>query len=105
MARRGGKRLSQGDFSCYPADAARQVCCDCHAPWGWTCGFYPGSEPGEFTNGTGATFEEAREKFEAAWRMFLARRTEADFQAYRDDRDWPSRAGLAMHTCAIRGRR
>ncbi|MGB6396098.1 MAG: hypothetical protein WBF73_10460 [Bradyrhizobium sp.] len=27
------------------------------APWGWRCGFYPGSEPGECTSGTGTTFE------------------------------------------------
>jgi hypothetical protein len=29
-------------------------------PWGWNCGFYPGSEPGEQTNGTAATFDQAR---------------------------------------------
>ena len=37
------------------------------APWGWRCGFYPGSEPGEFTSGTGTTFEQARADFEKAW--------------------------------------
>jgi hypothetical protein len=26
--------------------------------------------------------------FEAAWRVFSAKRTEADFQAWRDQRDW-----------------
>src|SRR6266436_1231345 len=50
-------------------------------PWEWTCGFYPGSEPGEQQNGTAATFDEARTDFEGAWREFLLRRTEADFQA------------------------
>jgi hypothetical protein len=25
-------------------------------PWGWACGFYPGSHPGECTDGTAATF-------------------------------------------------
>jgi hypothetical protein len=28
--------------------------------WGWRCGFYPGSEPGEFLSGTAATFGQAR---------------------------------------------
>jgi hypothetical protein len=35
--------------------------------WGWTCGFYPGGHP--------------RAGFEAAGRVFLAKRTEADFQS------------------------
>jgi hypothetical protein len=57
------------------------------APWGWTCGFYPGSHPGECTNGTGATLDQARAGFEAAWRDFLEKRTEADFQAWRDQKE------------------
>jgi hypothetical protein len=60
-------------------------------PWGWSCGFYPGSHPRECTNGTAATFDEARAGFEAAWRVFLSNRTEADFQAWRDARDWTAR--------------
>jgi hypothetical protein len=28
-------------------------------PWGWSCGFYPGSYPRECTDGTAATFDEA----------------------------------------------
>jgi hypothetical protein len=38
-------------------------------PWEWTCGFYPGSHPGEHQNGTAATFDEARADFEAAWQI------------------------------------
>jgi hypothetical protein len=34
-------------------------------PWGWICGFYPGSEPGEYLDGTAATFDQARADFEA----------------------------------------
>jgi len=49
-------------------------------PWGWSCGFYPGSHPRECTDGTAATFDQARAEFEAAWRVFLSHRTEADFQ-------------------------
>ena len=56
--------------------------------WQWRCGFYPGSRPGECTNGTAADFEEARADFEAAWRVFLAKRTEADFQAWREQQAW-----------------
>ena len=33
-------------------------------PWGWNCGFYPGSHPSECTDGTAATFDEARADFE-----------------------------------------
>jgi hypothetical protein len=60
-------------------------------PWGWSCGFYPGSHPGECTNGVAATFDLARADFEAAWQVFLSKRTEADFQASRHQRDWTER--------------
>jgi hypothetical protein len=36
-------------------------------PWGWSCGFYPGSHPREHQSGTAATFDQARADFEAAW--------------------------------------
>ncbi len=49
---------------------------------------YPGSEPGEYLSGTAATFDQARADFEAAWRVFSAKRTEADYQAWRDQRNW-----------------
>jgi hypothetical protein len=42
-------------------------------PWSWYCGFYPGSEPGDCTSGTAASFWEARTAFEAAWRIFRKR--------------------------------
>ena len=42
----------------------------------------------ECTDGTAATFDQAREDFEKAWRVFLSNRTAADFQAWRDQRDW-----------------
>jgi hypothetical protein len=56
--------------------------------WQWRCGFYPGSRPGECTSGTTATFQAAREAFEAAWCVFLSNRSEADFQAWRDQQAW-----------------
>ena len=60
-------------------------------PWEWHCGFYPGCHPGEHQNGTAASFEEAGADFEEAWQVFLAKRTEADFQAWRDQQDWTAR--------------
>jgi hypothetical protein len=56
--------------------------------WGWACGFYPGSQPGECTNGSAVTLDQAKTDFEAAWRVFLSKRTEADFQAWRDQQEW-----------------
>jgi hypothetical protein len=32
-------------------------------PWEWSCGFYPGSRPGECTS-TAETFDQARADFE-----------------------------------------
>ena len=39
-------------------------------------------------DGTAATFDEARADFEKAWTLFLSKRTEADFQAWRDQQAW-----------------
>jgi hypothetical protein len=55
------------------------------------CGFYPGSHPREHQSGTAATFDQVRADFEAAWRVFLSKRTEADFQEWRKQRDWTAR--------------
>ena len=38
-----------------------------------------------------ATFDQARADFESAWRLFLSKRTEEDFQEWRDQRDWTAR--------------
>jgi hypothetical protein len=37
--------------------------------------------------GSSPDFEQARADFEAAWRIVSAKRTEADYQAWRDDRE------------------
>jgi hypothetical protein len=37
---------------------------------------------------TSETFDQARSEFETAWAVFLSKRTEADFQEGRDQRDW-----------------
>ena len=59
--------------------------------WNWSCGFYPGSKPGEQRGGAATTFDQARADFESAWLVFSSRRTEADYQAWRDHRDWTAR--------------
>jgi hypothetical protein len=51
-------------------------------PWEWSCGFHPGEQH----NGTAATFDAARAQFEQAWRVFLSKRTEGDFQEPREER-------------------
>jgi hypothetical protein len=38
--------------------------------------------------GTAASFDKARAAFETAWRIFLSKRAEADFQAWRDQLAW-----------------
>ena len=64
--------------------------------WTWHCGFYPGSEPGEQRGGTAPTFDEARAQFERAWLVFSANRTEADYEAWREQRDWTARKYAAI---------
>ena len=59
--------------------------------WEWTCGFYPGCEPGQHSNGSAVDFEHARADFEEAWRRLLPTRTEEHFQEWRDQRDWTAR--------------
>jgi hypothetical protein len=40
-------------------------------PWEWSCGFYPGSRPGEIQTGTSETFDQARAEFGSARKIFL----------------------------------
>ncbi len=49
------------------------------------------ANPGEQRGGTAATLDLARADFEAGWRRFSVRRTPADYQAWRDQRDWMAR--------------
>jgi hypothetical protein len=73
------------------------------------CGFYPGSDPGEHLSGTAATFEQARADFEIAWCVFSAKRTDADYRTWRDQRDhgaWKAAmwdAGLKLPTQTSNG--
>jgi hypothetical protein len=48
--------------------------------WGWSCGFYPGVDPGEHRSGIAETFDGARGAFRAAWAGLEATLTEADYE-------------------------
>ncbi|OKO87559.1 hypothetical protein AC629_13460 [Bradyrhizobium sp. NAS80.1] len=61
--------------------------------WGWSCGFYPGMEPGAKRSGTAGTFEAAREAFETTWSEMLPTISESALAEWRHDRDW--RAAMA----------
>ena len=56
--------------------------------WGWDCGFYPRSHQGLQVQGTAETFEQARADFEAAWKEYLPKCSQADFDEYRRQRAW-----------------
>jgi hypothetical protein len=59
--------------------------------WGWILGFYPGTEVGEYRDGTAETFNLARADFEAAWKALLPTLADAHFQRWRDARDWTTK--------------
>lgn len=48
--------------------------------WKWSCGFYP-LHRDECFRGAAREFDAARADFDAAWKVFLPRRTEAEFEA------------------------
>jgi hypothetical protein len=54
--------------------------------WHWRCGFYPGCDPGEFSDGTAPDFFTARRGFETAWRKLSAKKTESDYEEWRNQR-------------------
>jgi hypothetical protein len=49
------------------------------------------SAPGKGRSGVSATFHHAKAGFEAAWLQFLPTLTEANFQEWRDQRDWTAK--------------
>jgi hypothetical protein len=62
-----------------PADADR---------WAWSCGIYPNARSLRDDSGTAPNFKAARRDFDAAWRVMLPKLTEADFEAWRQQRDY-----------------
>ena len=73
LTRRRDPDIAQETWRIYYGDVHAGTIAQCvgnpgAAPmWQWRCGFYPGSWPGECTNGTAETFDEARADFETAW--------------------------------------
>jgi len=51
--------------------------------WQRPCGFYPGCEPGEFSDGSRPDFFTACREFEIAWRVLSAKKTESDYREWR----------------------
>jgi hypothetical protein len=76
--------------------------------WRWDCGFYPASHRSR--SGYTSNFDQARAGFEAAWKDYLPRCTEADFIEYRRQRAWTAwkyamhNAGLPLPTQSTKGR-
>ena len=77
--------------------------------WGWHCGFFPLTHRGLRAHGVAESFDQARSAFEAAWRDYLPRCTEADFDEYRFERAhdaWKRRmwdAGCPMPSPTLSG--
>jgi hypothetical protein len=62
--------------------------------WGWSVGFYPGCEPGQYRSGVSENVQAARTGFEEAWQRLVPMLTEADFDECRRARafqDWKHR--------------
>jgi hypothetical protein len=51
-------------------------------PW-----LLPRLRAGKHLSGTAIDFDHARTEFDSAWRIFSTKRTEADYQAWHDQRD------------------
>lgn len=54
--------------------------------WSWSCGFYPGCDPGQHRSGVAANFGAARVGFEADWTWLLPQLSEAAFDECRRSR-------------------
>lgn len=55
--------------------------------WEWTIGFYPGTDVGVGSHGTGSSFEACRSDFEKAWLQLKPMLTEDNYEAWRYQRD------------------
>ncbi|MDA9506127.1 hypothetical protein XI09_16095 [Bradyrhizobium sp. CCBAU 11386] len=68
--------------------------------WGWSCGFYPGVDPGEHRSGIAETFDQARDGFQAAWDGLAATLTEKNYDTWREALDWMAWRDR-MHSLAL----
>jgi hypothetical protein len=69
--------------------------------WEWSCGLYPGTDPGQGESGTAVDFAACRIEFEAAWGRLLPNLSEASFHEWRDRRDHTA-LKYAMWACGER---
>jgi hypothetical protein len=51
-------------------------------PWGWSCDFFSSNHPRQHADGVAAA------SIRLAPPILASKRSEADFQAWRDERDW-----------------
>ena len=56
--------------------------------WRWSCGFYPGCNPGQQSAGNVVTFEDAKAAFQVAWDVLRPQVTPAMLDEWRTQRDW-----------------
>jgi hypothetical protein len=59
-------------------------------PWGWACGLYPGSHPREWRPSTKPA-PTSKQRGVYCGVYFCQTGPRADFQAWRDQRDWTTR--------------
>jgi hypothetical protein len=70
--------------------------------WEWTCGFYPGLDPGQHRTGTALTFDKARTGFEDDWQRLLREIPEGAFDAYRKYRAFHAwKEGMWANHCKL----
>ena len=55
--------------------------------WKWSCGFYP-LHPDKCFRGETSDFATAHAAFSAAWKVFSPKRTDAEFEAWRRQKQW-----------------
>ncbi len=56
--------------------------------WKWSCGFYPLHRDRMFQGRRADLRNGPRRAFDAAWKVFLPKRTEAEFEASRRQKQW-----------------
>jgi hypothetical protein len=79
---REGWRIFHGDIQVGTIARRAGVPLDAEQ-WSWTCGFYPGLEPGQTRAGSAPSYEAARSEFERAWRQLLPELAPESFETYR----------------------
>jgi hypothetical protein len=71
-------------------------------PWGWSCGFYPGMEPGEHQDDTAASIDAARVEIDEAWQRVLPRLSDDALQEWRDQQATTCNMRCTIAACRYR---